>query len=381
MISRVYETRVREKLFKFPAATLLGPRQCGKTTLAKDLGGQYYDMEIESHRVKLDAEWPMIAESEELIIIDEAQELPSLFQRLRPTIDEDRKRMGRFLLLGSVSPSLIKNVAESLAGRMGIIKMGPLILTELSDERLEDLWMHGGYPDGGVLDKTAFPDWQQDYMTALATRDLPNWGLPSKPRQTQRLFTMLAACHGQTLNASKLGRSLELDHKTVTRYCDFLEEAYLIRLLHPYSANVRKRIVKAPKVYWRDSGLLHTLLNTRTQEQLYAQPWYGHSWEGFVIEQILSSLEANGHYVMPYCFRTSDGYELDLVLDWGSHREAIEIKLTSNPTTGMIDRLKKTAEMIQAERYTLLCRCKDTIENENLIVANLPNWLERVRSR
>ena len=348
MIARLYTRLVRDKLGKFPAVAILGPRQCGKTTLARQFGGIYFDMETAGNQARLDAEWEALSAGDELVVIDEAQQAPKVFSRLRGAIDARRKRNGRFLLLGSVSPELMKNVSESLAGRLGLVRMTPFILPELKEGRMDDLWLRGGYPDGGILTPKMFPEWQEDYLDTLVTRDLPSWGLPAKSRQTMRLLAMLAASHGQPLNASQLGSSLALDHKTVASHCDFLEGAFLIRRLRPYFTNVNKRLVKTARVFWRDSGLLHALMNVADLDHLYRQPWLGHSWEGFVIEQTLSTLAAVGKRAQAFFFRTSDGYELDLVLDWGTKRWAIEIKLTSNPSSDMIARLKQTADMIGA---------------------------------
>ena len=378
MRARAYTRQVRETLSRFPAAAILGPRQSGKTTLAKGLGGVYFDMETAGSAARLDAEWDALAAGRKLVIIDEAQQTPAVFSRLRGTIDADRKRNGRFLLLGSVAPSLMTNVAESLAGRLGLVRITPFILPELSERRLDDLWLRGGYPDGGILDPKMFPDWQANYLEALVSRDLPQWGLPAKPQQTMRLLAMLAASHGQPLNASQVGASLALDHKTVLRHCDFLEGAFLIRHLPAFSANVRKRVVKRPRVYWRDSGLLHALMNVADRDQLYRQPWLGQSWEGFVIEQTLATLAAAGKRAQPFFFRTSDGFELDLLLDWGTERWAMEVKLTSNPSTDMVARLHKTADMVDADRRILICRIQRSIENPTVLVTNLADWLARL---
>jgi predicted AAA+ superfamily ATPase len=366
----------------FPAVTLVGPRQCGKTTLARTLGTRYYDMEAEGDRVRLDAEWNVRVQGDELTIIDEAQQAPELFPRLRGAIDADRKRNGRFLLLGSVSPTLMVNVSESLAGRMAVMRLSPLILPELEDAGQTDaLWLHGGYPDGGILYPAMFPEWQRSYLDLLVSRDLPAWGLSAKPRQTLRLLAMLAAVHGQPINASQLGASMSLDHKTVVRHCDFLEEAFLIRRIAPFSANIRKRLVKTPRLYWRDSGLLHALMHVGDMDQLYRQPWLGQSWEGFVVEQTLAALETVGRSVQPFYFRTSDGFELDLVLDWGDTRWAIEIKLTSNPSCGEFERLEKTADLIGADRRVLISRTVQDIETDRLWSISLDGWLRRLLAK
>ena len=378
MRPRIYTRRVRETLGRFPAAAILGPRQSGKTTLARRLGGVYFDMEAAGSVARLDAEWDALARGRKLVVIDEAQRAPAVFARLRGTIDADRKRNGRFLLLGSVSPALMTNVAESLAGRLGLVWMTPFILPELSARRLDDLWLRGGYPDGGILASAMFPDWQAHYLDALVSRDLPEWGLSGRPQQTMRLLAMLAASHGQPLNASQIGASLALDHKTVLRHCDFLEGAFLIRRLPPFTGNVRKRLVRTPRVYWRDSGLLHALMNVAGLGQLYRQPWLGHSWEGFVIEQTLATLAATGKRVQPFFFRTSDGYELDLLLDRGTDCWAVEVKLTSDPSTDMIARLHKTADLVDASRRILICRIGRPIENRTLLVTGLAGWLKRL---
>ena len=184
---------LRERFSSYPAVALVGPRQCGKTTLARSFGGRYYDMEQETDQLRLDLEWAEATASEGLVVIDEAQTAPEIFPRLRGAIDTDRRRNGRFLLLGSISPALMRNVSESLAGRLSVVELTPLSWLELSENARERLWRCGGYPDGGVLDGRAFPDWQHDYLDLLAQRDLPSWGLPATAQTTRRLFGLLAA--------------------------------------------------------------------------------------------------------------------------------------------------------------------------------------------
>lgn len=382
MIDRAYRRLVVGKLNRYPAVALLGPRQCGKTTLSKSLFGRYFDMESLGAFVRLDAEWDRLMRGEELVVIDEAQCAPEVFPRLRGAIDSDRKRNGRFLLLGSVSPTLMRDVSESLAGRMGLVSMGPLAYPELvgplGADCVENLWLRGGFPDGGVLEANRFPEWQKDYLELLATRDLPEWGFPAKPQLTRRLLGMLVATNAQPLNASSLAMALGLDHKTVMGYCDFLEETFLVRRVRPWSGNIPKRLVKTPRLYWRDTGLLHAMMNIQNIDQLYTQPWVGHSWEGFVIEQILAVLGLVGRNAEPYFFRTSDGIETDLVLDWAGERWAIEIKLTSNPTRTMIQGLQKAADMIGATRRILICQSEEAIRSEEMQVTNLPSFLREI---
>lgn len=378
MISRYHEKLLRARLKEFPAVAILGPRQCGKTTLAKSLNGRYFDLEQPNDRLRLDAEWETIIRSKKLIVLDEAHEAPDVFPRLRGTIDGDRKRNGRFLLLGSVSPALTQSISDSLAGRLSIIELSPFIVNEIPPDQLDDLWLYGGYPDGGILEPRMFGTWQESYLSLLIERDLPAWGLPAKPRVTQRLVRMLAALHGQLMNASQLGSALSLDGKTVTSYCDFLEGAYLIRQLQPYHANLKKRLVKSRRIMWRDSGLLHYLQGIQDREQLFAQPWVGNGWEAFVIEQTLATLAASGELVQAYFFRTSDGYEIDLVLDWGREKWAIEIKLSSSPNQQMIDRLTKVAEMIGANRRILVCRINKPIASQSVEITNLNSWIDEL---
>ncbi|HKK17981.1 MAG TPA: DUF4143 domain-containing protein, partial [Opitutales bacterium] len=313
-----------------------------------------------------------------LIIIDEAQESPDIFKRLRGTIDKDRKRNGRYLLLGSVSPSLIAGVSESLAGRIAFVEMSPFSLLEVGARKMDALWLYGGYPDGGVLDAKFYPDWQNSYLAALTTSDLPKWGLNASAQMTKRLLQMLATLHGHPLNASQIGQSLGIDHKTVQRYIDFLEGAFLVRNLSPYHANIKKRLVKRPRIYLRDSGLLHALMRVQDLDMLYGQPWLGQSWEGFVIEQTLAVLGARNRSATPYYFRSSDGYEIDLLLDLGHERWAVEIKLTSNPSKDAISRLNKVADMVGATQRILICRIAEPFGNETLSVTHLERWLEQL---
>jgi len=231
MITRRINKMLQKRLASYPAVALVGPRQSGKTTLAGSLGGKYFDLEQESDRLRLDLEWDMLIADKALIILDEAQTWPEIFPRLRGAIDNKRKQFYRFLLLGSVSPALMTQVSESLAGRLSVLELTPLLLSELeTGASRQRLWMLGGYPDGGVLGKPAYPVWQKDYLSLLVQRDLPNWGLPARSQVTQRLLKMLAATHGQEWNASQIGKSLGLSYHTVNSYLDYLEGAFLIRL-------------------------------------------------------------------------------------------------------------------------------------------------------
>jgi len=380
MLARRVEGLIRKRLRQYPAVALVGPRQCGKTTLARRMAGRYFDLEQESDRLRLDLTWDEVVARKKLVILDEAQSSPGVFERLRGAIDEDRKRNGRFLLLGSVSPALMTHVSESLAGRLSLVELTPLLLTELETAASRRRrWLCGGYPDGGVLQPRAYPQWERDYVALLTQRDLPAWGLPSKPQLTERLLRMLAALHGQTWNASQVGQSLGISYHTVNSYVDYLVGAFLIRRLPPFRANIRKRLVKSPKVYWRDTGLLHALLGVADENTLLDQPWVGASWEGYVVEQAIGALSSRGVAFEPYYLRTSDMRELDLVLDLGTERWVVEVKLTSSPSPADMRTLDATADLIGASRRFLVCRIAQASGTGRRVVCNLTTLLDHLR--
>ena len=350
--SDLVQDQILKRLSTEPAAALLGPRQAGKTTLAKSLAVRYFDLEQAADQTRLDAQWEEVMATLGLVAFDEAQAWPVVFNRLRGAIDADRSRVGRFLVLGSVSPGLMKEVSESLAGRIALIDLTPFLAVEVPNIALPDLWLRGGLPPV-TLAPGRFPVWSQDYLRNLVQRDLPLWGWTATPQQTDRLLRMLAAVHGQQWNASQLAASLGLTHPTINRYLDFLEGVFLVRRLPAWSANLRKRHVKSPKVFWRDSGLLHALMGADSTDALLGQPWVGASWEGFVIEQIVETLRTRGIQPNPHYLRTSDGYEIDLILEIRGKLWAIEVKLTSDPAPQDLQRLEKAAELIDADQRIL----------------------------
>jgi len=360
VIYRTATALIRQRLKTNPAVALVGPRQVGKTTLARTLSATYFDLEQPTDQLRLDLLWDELVSGDHLTVLDEAQSWPAIFARLRGAIDANRSLNGRFLLLGSVSPGLMRQISESLAGRLALVELTPFLQQELPASSLSNLWLHGGFPDGGLLDPSRFPQWPLDYITLLAERDLPVWGLPAKPPVTMRLLRMLAAVHGQIWNASQIGQGLGLNYHTVNSYVDFLDGAFLLRRLPPWLPNLKKRLVRSPRIYWRDSGLLHAIAGARSMDDLLARPWVGASWEGFVIHQIVGALGANGETVQSHYFRTADGLEADLVFEYDGHLWAIEAKLTSSPSPADFERLKRTADVIGSDRRYLVAQVQES---------------------
>ena len=381
MIRRKLTNTIISRLKQFPAVALLGPRQSGKTTLAKTFSARYYDLEVEQEKLRLDLQWDEITQSDHLIILDEAQSYPEIFPRIRSAIDNRRDTMGRFMILGSVSPGLMIQVSEYLTGRIALCELSPFCIDEVRRKGLDNLWLVGGFPDGGILKRDRFPLWQKNYLDVLAMRDLPQWGLPATPQVTQRLFRMLAISNGNIWNASQIGKSMGLSYHTVNSYLNYLEQAYLVRRLQPFHASIRKRLVKSPKVYWRDTGLLHSLQGVNSSDDLIVQPWVGFSWEGFVIEQILICLEAQGTHYEPYFFRTNDGHELDLLLILNGKKWGFEIKLSGSPGRDEFDGLNKAAEMVGADRKLLISRTRREIEGTDVVSTNLYGVLRLLRGK
>lgn len=363
---------VQSRLAEYPSVAIVGPRQCGKTTVGKALSPNYFDLEQESDRLRLDLEWNDLSSSEQLIVLDEAQSWPELFPRLRGEIDQNRSLCGRYLLLGSISPALMHQVTQSLAGRLALVEMSPLNQIELtSDQQRDRHWFFGGYFDGGVCNDSDLLDWQSNYIRLLAYRDLPEWGLSARPSTTLRLMKMLAYRNGQVWNASELGKSLSLSYHTVNSYVDYLEGAYLLRRLPAYHKNIGKRLVKSPKLYWRDSGLLHSLLGIDNSEHLFSYPSVGQSWEAHVIQQLLSSLTNLGKSFDAFHVRFANGREIDLLVHFNARLWAIEIKLTTNPTVDEFRLAVENSEMLGATNTLLICHTANIVANKTNAVCDL----------
>ena len=338
MISRRKLQLVRSRIDQFPAVALLGPRQVGKTTLAgliaKDRPGIYLDLESTTDLAKLDdPDLYLAGHIDKLVILDEVQRKPELFQTLRGLIDKGRSsgiRSGRFLLLGSASMDLLRQSGESLAGRIAHVELEPFNVLELGGNAGEMHWMRGGFPDSFLAESDeASAIWKENFIRTYLERDIPQLG-PRVPAVTLRRFwTMLAHMQGGIFNAAQFARSLAVDGKTVARYFDLLVDLLLVRRLAPFHANVGKRLVKSPKIYVRDSGIVHALLGLDDMEAVMAHPVVGGSWEGYVIENLLSVAPGRTE---AYFYRTAAGAEVDLLLKLpGGRLWAIEIKRSMSP--------------------------------------------------
>jgi uncharacterized protein len=339
MIPRQNTGAVLARLNQFPVVVLLGPRQAGKTTLAEYIAegrpSVYLDLEHPADRERLaDAALYLSGYEDRLVILDEVQRTPELFQTLRGLIDQGRRRglkTGRFLLLGSASIDLLKQSGESLAGRIAYVELGPFSVLEADGDVQDRLWIRGGFPDSFLAESdNASAIWRENFIRTYLERDIPQLG-PRVPAETLRRFwTMLAHVQGGMLNAAQIARGLGVDGKTVARYLDLLVDVLLVRRLTPFHANVGKRLVKSPKVYVRDSGIVHTLLGLDNRDAVFGHPVSGGSWEGFVIENLLGAAQER---VNASFYRTSAGAEIDLVLEMpGGKLWAIEIKRGLTPT-------------------------------------------------
>ncbi len=334
MIPRRLSAALHTALTEAPAVGLLGPRQVGKTTLAFALGEErpsiYLDLESDADRARLsDPELYLAQHADKLVILDEIHRAPGLFRALRGLIDAGRRRgkgHGRFLVLGSASIDLLKQSSESLAGRIRFVELAPLDAGEVGHQRLDALWLRGGFPMSLTAESDAASmRWRADFIRTYLERDIPQLG-PRVPAETlRRLWTMLAHQQGGLLNAASLARALAVDGKTVAAYLDLLVDLLLVRRLPPWHANVRKRLVKAPKVYVRDSGLVHALLGVANRDALLAHPVAGGSWEGFAIESLIAAAPKGTEASF---FRTAAGAEIDLLVKLPGQVKpwAIEVK-------------------------------------------------------
>ncbi len=334
MIARKrHKNEVLTGLGEFPVTAILGPRQCGKTTLAREVagerGGAWFDLEDERDQARLTSPMLALERLTGLVVIDEIQRLPKLFETLRVLADR-RPIPARFLILGSASPDIIRGVSESLAGRIHFVDMGGFTLDETGADSMETLRLRGGFPDSFLAkSEAASVRWRRTFVRTFLERDLPALGAGAPAEEMRRFWTMLAHTHGGTWNASDFSRSLGRTAQASRRQLDLFAGAFMVRQLQPWSENTGKRLVKSPKVYLRDSGILHHLLGIETHEALMAHPVHGASWEGFAIEQILAQLDQPEAWF----WGTTAGAELDLLVNINGRRIGFEFKHTAAPRT------------------------------------------------
>jgi uncharacterized protein len=369
---------IRKTLADHPVCALLGPRQCGKTTLARQYAqgrkSTFIDLEtIAGRRMLAEPEFAL-SSLRGLVVIDEVQRMPELFTVLRPLADRPRSP-ARFLLLGSAAPEVVRGVSESLAGRIGFVDLAGFDVDEVGQERLDTLWLRGGLPRSFLARTEALSFTRREALIrTILERDLPQLGMRIPATTLHRFWMMLAHYHGQTWNGSELARALGATEPTVHRYLDLLTGAFLVRQLQPWFANVGKRQSKAPKVYLRDSGLLHALLDIRTWKELLGHPKFGASWEGFAIEQILSVTGAR----QAFYWGTHAGAELDLLLVRGGKFYGVEFKAGDAPT--MTKSLHIALEDLKLERAWIIYPGKQSYGvHERVEAAPLQHFLATAR--
>ena len=365
-IDRQAAQKLQQSLANNPVTALIGPRQCGKSTLVRHvLSGRkdalFLDLELPSDIRKLQEPELFLQEHKsKLVCIDEVQQKPDLFPLLRALVDKDRKP-GRFLVLGSASRDLVEQSGETLAGRIHYIELTPFTWNELESGTLRKSWdfqrhwWRGGFPPAFLADTDAQSDmWRRDMIQDYLSRDIPSFGFTIPLPAMSRFWKMAAHYHGGLLNASKFGQSMDLSHNTVRKYIDILEQTFMVRVLKPLEINLKKRMVKSPKIYLRDSGLLHTLLEIDNMTELYGHPVFGASWEGWCIEQLITKLSL----WQPFFYRTLSGEEIDLVLTKGRKRLTFEIKasLTPHLSKGFAD----TIAALKPERTWVVCPMTDS---------------------
>ena len=336
-VDRHIEAYIEENLSVFPAVIILGSRQCGKSTLIKKMAEQradmlYLDLQNRNDLAKLNEPSFFFQHNErKTICLDEIQRSPDIFPVLRSEIDRNR-RPGRFILLGSASRNLIQHSSESLAGRVGLVDLTPFLANEIDEKQNYDYtkyWFRGGYPDSYNADSdSASSLWRENFIRTYIERDIPQLGFQIAAPQLMRLLTMTAHEHGQLLNASKLASSMDLTAPTIRHYLDIMEQTYIIRSLPPYYVNTKKRLVKAPKIYIRDSGILHQILQIPSFNELLGNTIIGNSWEGLVVENVCSL----ARHAQCFFYRSATGDEMDLLLQYPNNLIAIECKSSSAPS-------------------------------------------------
>jgi len=332
MIERlIYQQKIATALQRSPVTALLGPRQCGKTTLARAFTAKQqattFDLESQPDIRRLQNPELVLGSSEGLVILDEIQQMPALFNVLRVLVDRPGNK-ARFLILGSASPAIVKKVSETLAGRVEFVELSGFNLSETGATTWETLWVRGGFPRSYLAnsedDSLA---WREGFIRTFLERDIPQLGISIAPTAMRRFWVMLAHYHGQNWNSTEIARSMSVSDKTVRTYLDILTGTFMVRQLQPWYENIKKRQIRSPKIYFRDSGLLHSLLELPDRHSLLGHPKVGASWEGFVLEQVLQTIQTT----QIYYWATHTRAELDLFFPYRGHRYGIEIKFNEAP--------------------------------------------------
>ncbi len=358
-----------------PVCALIGPRQCGKTTIALEFSKQYkfsihhFDLEDDRDLAKLHDPMLALGSLEGLIIIDEIHHVPDLFRTLRVLVDEKKER--KFLILGSASQQLLQQTSETLAGRITYIEMMPFSLAEVRDHK--KLWVRGGFPRSYLAsaDKVS-EDWRRSYIKTFLEKDIPSFGITIASQTIRRFWTMVAHYHGNIFNASEIGQSLGVNYKTSQHYLDLLEATFMLRRLNPWFGNIKKRQVKSPKIYFRDSGLFHTLLGIHDYSALTNHPKMGTSWEGFAMEQIIRHFEAESEDC--YFWATHTGAELDLLISKDGRNMGFEFKYTSHPV--MTKSIYSALENLKLDKITVITPESDSFPlSEKVDVHSLNSYL------
>lgn len=388
-IPRGIEHAITESLENFPVTALLGPRQCGKSTLAKKIierepNALFLDLERPADQRKLeDPEFLFQSHQDYLICIDEVQMGAELFPTIRVEVDSLRKA-GRFLLLGSASQDLIRKSAETLAGRIHYNELTPFTQGELScfgspftgEKARNNHWLRGGFPDSIQASSNRLSRiWREDFIRTFLERDLNQFGFTVPTSRMRHFWTMLAHYHGQVSNLSKIGQSLGVTHPTVRHYMEIMEQTFMVRVLMPLATNTKKRLVKSPKIYLRDSGILHTLLEIDEFNHLLGHPIAGASWEGWCIEQICAQLpEWRASY-----YRTASGNEVDLILDYGNQRLAFEFKLSRAPKTQR--GLSESLEVLKPDQCWIIAPVKESWKlRDGIIVSPIQQVIQELEN-
>ena len=383
MIERQQYNRILYLLKNFPAVAIVGPRQCGKSTLAKEIvkkikGAEYLDLENPDDRVKLSEPTLFLSQFKgKLVCLDEVQFMPDIFNVLRSLIDLHKKN-GQFLLLGSASPHLLRQSAETLAGRIAYIELAPFTLPEIQQRGKNEeqrLWMRGGFPKSFLPTAEAVSmEWRKNFIQTFLERDLSVFGFNVPPENMRRLWMMCAHLHGQPLNLSSLGNSLGISHTTVRHYIDVLSGTYMLNKIEPHYVNIEKRIRKSPKIYIADTGILHALLNIHKYGELITHPAAGFSWEGFVLQQI----KGTSHDWQITYITTSNQAEIDFILTKGRRVVAVECKLSKTPvlSKGFYNILH---EMKINEAYVIAPVKSSFPIDKSIIVTNISSFIAALK--